>query len=514
MSRRIGLLSLTLVTAFALGGCSQSNPQESLAVGQARAVSSGSGVASVSVQNDWGAGYCANVTIENQGSAAISSWTVVVQVANAKLSNLWSGQYTQAGDRITITPLEFNAVIAGGSSMTLGFCATTTSATDHTPVIVSLDVVGVGDGTGGASGTGGSSGVGGESSVGGATGLGGETGAGGSSSTDVGGAVSVGGAEQGGSTALATGGAGTGGLEGVGGTSQAGGNSGSGGTSSPSTTVPGVAILSVNSDWKAGYCTDITLKNEGTAASTGWVLTLNVPQADISNLWGGSFTVAGDTVVVKALPSASSILPGASTSIGYCATTKGTSYKPSVVSFVLFTEGLPNPGTGGAAGTGGASATGGKPSTGGAAPTGGRSSTGGAAPTGGRSSTGGARATGGRSTTGGATATGGTSSQSRVTATLKITSGADWPDGYCASVDVVNNGSVQVRNWTVGVNFPSATLTNLWNGAPTLKGTLLSVAAAPYNQQIAPGASVNFGFCALITGANHTPTIASVTSTN
>jgi len=503
MRRQIGLLGLAFITALEMGGCGQSNSQESVVTGQARPLVSGSGSVSLTMQSEWDGGYCANVTLANQGSAPITSWTLVVQIPNASLSSLWSGQYTLSADQLTITPAAFNAIIPGGTSTSLGFCATTTSA-DHAPVIVSLDVVGGGEGgTGGAAGTGGAEGlgggseVGGEASTGGTSEVGGESSTGGASETggvsatggtsEVGGESATGGASETGGTSAAGGASETGGTSATGGLSATGGVSATGGTSSGGTSNAGKAVLDVNSDWTAGYCTNITLKNEGAVASTDWTLVLNVPNADIGNLWGATFTRAGNLVTVKPVGYAAVIPAGSSTSIGYCATTKGTPYTPSVVSFVLVTA---KP-----AGTGGAASTGGAPSTGGVA------------------ATGGARPTGGSPGTGG-TATGGTGGQSLVTATLTITSGSDWADGYCASVDVVNAGLTKVTNWTVAVNFPAANLLNLWNGTPTISGALMSVAAASYNQQIAPGASANFGFCAATTGPNHSPSIASVSATN
>jgi len=120
--------------------------------------------------------------------------------------------------------------------------------------------------------------------------------------------------------------------------------------------------------------------------------------------------------------------------------------------------------------------------------------------------------TGGRAPTGGSSASGGTSGKGLVTAALKITS--TWSNGYCASVDVVNQSAAKVTNWTVGINFPSSSLTNLWSGTPSFSGSIMSVAAASYNQQVASGASVNFGFCASTTGSNYAPSIASVSYKN
>ena len=97
-----------------------------------------------------------------------------------------------------------------------------------------------------------------------------------------------------------------------------------------------------------------------------------------------------------------------------------------------------------------------------------------------------------------------------------MTSKAEWVDGYCASVDVINNGKVIVTDWTVDVNIPKSKVTNIWNGTQTVKGTLMSVDAMTYNQKIVPGATVNFGYCASTTGADpdHAPSVAEVRYTD
>jgi cellulase/cellobiase CelA1 len=99
-----------------------------------------------------------------------------------------------------------------------------------------------------------------------------------------------------------------------------------------------------------------------------------------------------------------------------------------------------------------------------------------------------------------------------VEAVLTVTSKTDWVNGYCANVDVINNGKVIVTNWTVDVNIPKANVTQVWNGTQTISGAVMSVVAASYNRQVVPGATVNFGFCASTTGAavDNPPTIAEV----
>src|SRR6186713_407822 len=50
------------------------------------------------------------------------------------------------------------------------------------------------------------------------------------------------------------------------------------------------ATMSIQSDWKSGYCSDITVKNNGTTTVTGWTAVLNLHQSAISSAYGAKFT--------------------------------------------------------------------------------------------------------------------------------------------------------------------------------------------------------------------------------
>lgn len=76
--------------------------------------------------------------------------------------------------------------------------------------------------------------------------------------------------------------------------------------------------------------------------------------------------------------------------------------------------------------------------------------------------------------------------------TLAITS--DWGSGYCADVDVTNNGSQSVE-WQVSVTIDGS-VSSLWNGAWSQTGPTLEVSGVSWNAALAAGASTRFGFCA------------------
>src|SRR5271156_1581997 len=54
--------------------------------------------AAYSVQTDWGSGFTANLTVTNNGTTAITGWTVTYSYAgNQTLQSGWSGNWTQSG---------------------------------------------------------------------------------------------------------------------------------------------------------------------------------------------------------------------------------------------------------------------------------------------------------------------------------------------------------------------------------------------------------------------------------
>jgi endoglucanase len=76
------------------------------------------------VQNDWGGGFTAALTIANTGSTAISGWSLQFSFAGTQaISQGWSATWTQSGKSVTAASLSYNGSIAPGSSTSLGFNA-------------------------------------------------------------------------------------------------------------------------------------------------------------------------------------------------------------------------------------------------------------------------------------------------------------------------------------------------------------------------------------------------------
>lgn len=80
---------------------------------------------------------------------------------------------------------------------------------------------------------------------------------------------------------------------------------------------------------------------------------------------------------------------------------------------------------------------------------------------------------------------------SDVTTVLKVT--AQWESGYCANVDVTNNGRSTTK-WTVTAPVQGKIYT-FWNGEYTRSGDVLTVSGVDWNRSLKSGESTSFGFC-------------------
>ncbi len=102
-------------------------------------VSSGSCQVTYTTQSQWAGGFVASVTIANPGSSAINGWTLGFSFpGDQKITNAWSGSVTQSGANVSITSASYNAAIAAGSSVSLGFQGTWASS-DAAPAAFTLN---------------------------------------------------------------------------------------------------------------------------------------------------------------------------------------------------------------------------------------------------------------------------------------------------------------------------------------------------------------------------------------
>jgi glucose/arabinose dehydrogenase len=83
---------------------------------------------------------------------------------------------------------------------------------------------------------------------------------------------------------------------------------------------------------------------------------------------------------------------------------------------------------------------------------------------------------------------------------------SQWGNGFVATVTVTNTGTAAVNGWTVGWSWAgNQRVTNAWSATVTQSGTAVTARNLSWNAQIAPGASVSFGFQGSYQGTNTAP---------
>ncbi|MFI5529906.1 glycoside hydrolase family 6 protein [Kitasatospora sp. NPDC051853] len=85
--------------------------------------------ASYKVSSDWGAGFNADVTVTNTGTAPTKSWKVSwTWPGNQQVTNLWNGTVTQSGSSVSVANAGYNGAVAVGGSTGFGFGASYSGA--------------------------------------------------------------------------------------------------------------------------------------------------------------------------------------------------------------------------------------------------------------------------------------------------------------------------------------------------------------------------------------------------
>ncbi|MFF5218070.1 cellulase family glycosylhydrolase [Micromonospora sp. NPDC000442] len=85
------------------------------------------------------------------------------------------------------------------------------------------------------------------------------------------------------------------------------------------------ATYRVTSSWQGGYQAEVTVRNTGTAAITGWTVSWTAPAGTtIASLWNGRLTTSGTTVTVRNEPYNGQLAAGTSTTFGLTGSGSGT----------------------------------------------------------------------------------------------------------------------------------------------------------------------------------------------
>ncbi|MEN2776366.1 cohesin domain-containing protein [Acetivibrio clariflavus] len=73
-------------------------------------------------QNSWGTGATVSIEIKNNGSTAVNGWTLSFDFpGNQKITNAWNCTYTQNGNAVSISNVDYNGTIPPGGSVVIGF---------------------------------------------------------------------------------------------------------------------------------------------------------------------------------------------------------------------------------------------------------------------------------------------------------------------------------------------------------------------------------------------------------
>ena len=108
------------------------------------------------------------------------------------------------------------------------------------------------------------------------------------------------------------------------------------GTTSPSPTPTGTtsgctATFTNSSDWGSGFTGAVTVKNNGSAATNSWKVTLtNSGNQTVTNLWNGTYAQSGKVVTVNNSAYNGAIAAGGTTSFGFNANYSGTNTAPAL----------------------------------------------------------------------------------------------------------------------------------------------------------------------------------------
>jgi glycosyl hydrolase family 12/cellulose binding protein with CBM2 domain len=91
--------------------------------------------AAYSVANSWSGGFQGQVVVTNTSTSTKNGWHLSWTFpGDAKITSLWNGTVTQAGASVSVANASYNATLAPGASVTVGFTANA-SATGSAPSV-------------------------------------------------------------------------------------------------------------------------------------------------------------------------------------------------------------------------------------------------------------------------------------------------------------------------------------------------------------------------------------------
>ena len=86
------------------------------------------------IDNQWGSGFVASITVKNDTNAAVNNWSVNWQYANNRVTSGWNANIS-GSNPYTASNLNWNGNIAPGQSISFGFQGNTNGGTVERPVV-------------------------------------------------------------------------------------------------------------------------------------------------------------------------------------------------------------------------------------------------------------------------------------------------------------------------------------------------------------------------------------------
>lgn len=96
---------------------------------------------SLTYKSDWHSGYCSLVSVTNTGSDSLQDWQIVINLGEARLTQLNNANSNLVGARMTVTSPSKNSTIGAGDSTSFDFCANA-GGRDYHPTLESVAVQG------------------------------------------------------------------------------------------------------------------------------------------------------------------------------------------------------------------------------------------------------------------------------------------------------------------------------------------------------------------------------------
>ncbi|MGC4068603.1 MAG: cellulose binding domain-containing protein [Polyangiaceae bacterium] len=120
---RIGFTSLCLVSMTNCTGATD----DALTLEYSKSAMTQSGVtASLSIDDDWGSGFCGTVSVVNKSPHNVRAWKVELDRHGSNVGRQWGGLRVLPEDRLVVHPAGTNEQIPVGATVSVPFCGSGT----------------------------------------------------------------------------------------------------------------------------------------------------------------------------------------------------------------------------------------------------------------------------------------------------------------------------------------------------------------------------------------------------